>query len=227
MQVHMAVSEFLAADPSLLEKDSPDGNLLRQEIHQHYQANKGENTNVGLEMDIRHSSCVYPPPSQADGKVPSWNPASYTPNTFIGSRAPHVFLRDGKSIFDLYGQYWSLVEFSGENDKRTHSQTLLDAAKRIDMPIEHILLSGEDHAQKVWGVRLALIRPDGHVAWRGEEGPGPDDAKEVVEVVSGRKPASAGSYEGSEPVNGVFAATTKADSQVHDYELERMGLMQT
>lgn len=227
MQVHMAVSEFLAADPSLLEKDSPDGQLLREKIHHHYQEHTGENTHVGLEMDIRHSSCVYPPPSQADGKAPSWSPASYTPNTFIGSRAPHVFLRDGKSIFDLYGPYWSLVEFSSGDDDQTHSQTLLDAAKRVDMPVKHVLLSGEDHAQKVWGIRLSLIRPDGHVAWRGEECLEPDDAKAVVELVSGRKSAPAGSYEGSEPVNGVFAATTKAESQVHNYELERMGLMQS
>jgi len=227
MEAHLAVSGFLEADPSLLEKDSPEGDVLRQKIHQHYQQHGGENTSIGLEMDIRHDSCVYPPPSEADGKAPDWDLTRYIPSTFIGSRAPHVFLRDGKSIFDHYGPYWTLVEFSKGGDHQTESHTLLAAAKTIEMPVDHLLLSGEDDAQKVWGVHLALIRPDGHVAWRGDEGLEAGKAQEVVEVVSGRrKTAYALSYKASRPSNGVFAATTKADSQVHDYELEKMGIMQ-
>ena len=227
METHMSISELLADDPHLVEQDSTEGEALRDKIHKHYQEHSGENSDFGIEMDHRHKSDIYPSPTESDGKAPPWDPAHYTPNTFIGSRAPHVFLKDGTSIFDHYGLYWTLIHFSGFEGDGGEPKELLNAARRVDMPLKHVILKGEDNAQRVWEAPLVLIRPDGHVAWRGQVAPETAEAAEIVKVVTGRSGKVAGSGTEAKPLSGPFSATSGMGTQVRDYELERMGTMQS
>lgn len=229
METHFALSRFLGPNPHAVVEDSDEGRAIRKRIHDHYQANKGENTDLGIEMDHRHKSCVYPLPNDVDGQEPEWNPARYVPSTFVGSRAPHVYLKDGSSIFDHFGKYWTLIEFSDRQDDKREVTTLLDAANAIDMPVKHVVLCDEENARKIWHSPLVLVRPDGHVAWRGGKLPDVESVEEIVKIVSGRKAGPWGETNTDEQAQGLgpFAATEGMGSQVDGYKLEKMGVMQS
>ena len=55
------------------------------------------------------------------------------------------------------------------------------------MQLQTMVLKNEDHAHKIWGSNLVLLRADGHVAWRGQEVPGRETVEEILEVVTGQK----------------------------------------
>jgi FAD-dependent monooxygenase len=226
MKAHLAMNEFLSDDPHLVEQDSSEGQALRSKIHHHYQNHSGENTDLGIEMDHRHKSDAYPLSTDSDGPDPQWDPAYYTPNTHIGSRAPHVFLKDGSPIFDHYGLYWTLIQFIGRGEDQKQPTTLLDAARDIDMPLKHVILYNEDTAQKIWQCALVLVRPDGHVGWRGQVAPDAAKAKEIVQILSGRTTGTEHSEGQSAVPLDSFTATSGMASQVREYQLEKMGDMQ-
>lgn len=228
MQSHAAAFELMKNDPVSVEMDSAEGSLLRARIHDHYQTRSGENTDLGIEMDHRHHSRVYPPTAEADGKEPPWEPERYAPSTFVGSRAPNVFLTDGRSIFEHYGPHWTLLEFFDEAVLGKGVSTLVEAADAIRMPLKHVSLRGEANARKVWQFPLVLVRPDGHVAWRGVRAPSSDDATTLLKKISGWGDDSGATPAGEKSaIPEIFAATTSVESQVSDYHLDKMGVMQS
>jgi FAD-dependent monooxygenase len=98
-----------------------------------------------------------------------------------------VFLRDGvTSIYDLFGPEWTLVQFVADYEEAEEARTLLDVAKRMEFPVKYVVLRSEEHAREIWEQDLVLVRPDTHVAWRGNKSPGLSEAEQVLAVVSGR-----------------------------------------
>jgi 2-polyprenyl-6-methoxyphenol hydroxylase-like FAD-dependent oxidoreductase len=95
----------------------------------------------------------------------------YTPNATPGARAPHVWLAEGVSIFDRFGRDFTLVRFDTSLDVRP----IEAAALRRGVPLE-ILDIASDEARDLYARDLALVRPDHHVAWRGNALPGDADA---------------------------------------------------
>ncbi|EXJ68313.1 uncharacterized protein A1O5_08928 [Cladophialophora psammophila CBS 110553] len=233
MKVHMDVAELLQGRAGALDEDSDDGRKLRDALHEHYQKQTGENTDLGIEMGYRYQShAIFP----EDSQPPKFNPSAYIPSTYPGSRAPHVYLRDGTPLFDHYGKYFSLIEFSDGTDSR--SDLLLKAAEFSWTPIKLVRLAGEDHAYSIWGQRLVLIRPDGHVAWRGDMIKDLGEAQRIVAVIRGVKEATINAPEAVPYQNGVkshsathvesavpveFTSTVSTDVQTEGYQMERMG----
>jgi len=95
----------------------------------------------------------------------------YTPNAIPGARAPHIWLADGVSIFDRFGRDFTLVRFDASLDVRP----IEAAALRRGVPLEILDISG-DEARDLYARDLALVRPDHHIAWRGNALPGDADA---------------------------------------------------
>jgi hypothetical protein len=97
----------------------------------------------------------------------------YFPSTWPGARAPHVFLSDGKtSIFDYYGQYFSIVDFTAAGK---HSDAFVAVANDLGIPISKVHLPEETHCRTVWERDVVLVRPDGFVSWRCS----PEDAESL------------------------------------------------
>jgi hypothetical protein len=96
-----------------------------------------------------------------------------------GSRAPHARLADGRSILDLFGNGFTLLRLG--NDAPDPSVLERDFAER-KVPLTTVSL-GDPAIRTLYERSLVLVRPDGHVAWRGNTGPA--DPIELADRVRG------------------------------------------
>jgi len=107
--------------------------------------------------------------------------AEFVPSTRSGARAPHAWLADGRSTLDLFGGGFVLVRL-GANPPDTAS--LSRAASTCGVPLSVTTLTDPDtDLAALYEKPLVLVRPDGHVAWRGDEPPG--DAQALINRVRG------------------------------------------
>jgi 2-polyprenyl-6-methoxyphenol hydroxylase-like FAD-dependent oxidoreductase len=95
-----------------------------------------------------------PPPDSANEYVPSACP---------GGRPPHLWLPDGRSLYDAFGFEWTLLRLSGKPGTR-----FLEAARRRGLKLQAFDATTEE-ARDLYTADLALIRPDQIVAWRGSD----------------------------------------------------------
>lgn len=97
---------------------------------------------------------------------------TFTQSARPGCRAPHAWLADGRSTLDLFGEGFTLLLLGAAD----HDVAPLEAAaRRAALPLTTIDEDDADVAG-LYEAALALVRPDGHVAWRGDEVPGDADA---------------------------------------------------
>src|SRR5712671_5092143 len=120
--------------------------------------------------------------------VPDGTPApplegrTYTQTARPGARAPHVWLRDGRSTLDLYGRGFVLLRVGAHAPS---GAGIASAAASAGVPLDIVTLD-EPAVHKAYQARLVLVRPDGHVAWRADTDPG--DAYGVIARVTGALP---------------------------------------
>lgn len=107
------------------------------------------------------------------------HPSFYVPTARPGHRAPHAWLPDGRSIIDLFGREFVLLSFG---DDARLGQPLLDKARACGVPLRLERIDQPEIAA-LYQRRLVLVRPDGHVAWRGDALP--DDVCALLDTVRG------------------------------------------
>ena len=86
----------------------------------------------------------------------------YQPCARAGHRAPHFWLSDGTSLYDRFGKGFTLLHMDGEVGE---SNELLQA--RALLPGFSLVRVGDQVVRELYGRKFALIRPDQHIAWRG------------------------------------------------------------
>jgi FAD binding domain len=116
-----------------------------------------------------------PAPSPPD------TPTAYVPTGKPGGRAPHVWLPDGRSLFDCFGFEWTLLCF-GDNERQ--ADAFLAAASEIGLDIKVVSVDDEE-ARDLYESDLALIRPDQVVAWRHVADSAVDPAKIIAHCLGG------------------------------------------
>jgi hypothetical protein len=90
-----------------------------------------------------------------------------------------VALQDGSSMLDLYGPGFVLVRFGmGAPD----GAAIAEAAKARNVPLRMVTIDDAEAAD-IYEQPLVLVRPDGHVAWRGRGAPA--DALAMIDRVRG------------------------------------------
>jgi hypothetical protein len=104
-----------------------------------------------------------------DGAPPADDFIYYTPSGVPGGRAPHFWMDDGRSVgassFDRLGLGFTLLRF-GAN--APDASAIVSAAARRKIPL-HVLDIENAEARELFQRDLVLVRPDQHVAWRGNQ----------------------------------------------------------
>ncbi len=161
-----------------IEEDSPRGATARAQVAPHLQAFAEEFASIGIQLGARYDGS---PLIVADGTVPPPDdPFVYSPSACPGGRAPHLWMADGTSLFDHFGPGFTLLMLPGADG--AEGKLLQAAAAKRGVPMK-ILSVDIDGARELYAANMALIRPDQHVAWRGDRLP--DDADGLIAAVSG------------------------------------------
>jgi hypothetical protein len=106
--------------------------------------------------------------------------AEFTPSTVPGCRVPHIWLNDGRSLYDALGPDYTLLRF----DTAVDVSDLMSEAARAQVPIKLLDVTSSESAG-IYDRSLVLARPDQHVAWRGNLPP--RNSRELVDLISGRR----------------------------------------
>jgi hypothetical protein len=130
----------------------------------------------GLQLGARYGASPIVVP---DGTPePPDEPNDYVPSGRPGGRAPHVWLNDGVALYDRLGSGFALLCLGSRADPAA----LVDAARRRGVPLGRLDLP-DAAVRALYGADLVLIRPDQHVAWRGDALP--DDVDGLLRRVCG------------------------------------------
>jgi hypothetical protein len=116
----------------------------------------------GLHLGLRYEDS--PINSSESGAWHADLAGEYLPSARPGTRAPHIWLDiEGKktAIFDLFGTDFTLLCFDESQGERW-LQASLDMGLRLT-----VLPCTSKEARALYAADLVLIRPDHHVAWRG------------------------------------------------------------
>ncbi len=155
--------------PNIFE-DTPDAAAIRAELTRvaEIEQRKG-NEMIGAELGYRYAGS--PLIAEEAGAPPEHEFTTYIPSTWPGSRLPHVWLADGSAVQDRigYDHGFTLLRVAGASDVSALSGAFaaLGAPFRVlDLP--------DARARDVYGHDLLLLRPDMHVAWRGNALPEPE-----------------------------------------------------
>jgi hypothetical protein len=178
-------------DYSLVLEDGSAGDACRARVgEQIVRSLHGEWNSLGVDLGYRYDGS---PAIVPDGTLPPADEVSdYVQTARPGHRAPHAWMRDGRSTLDLFGRGFTLLRFGASHEE---TEKIESAARAAGVPLQSIDIE-EPEIAALYARRLVLVRPDGQVAWRGDAAP--DDAPWLIEVVRGAAPE--GATTGVEPV---------------------------
>ncbi|MFL6605056.1 MAG: FAD-dependent oxidoreductase [Steroidobacteraceae bacterium] len=173
-----AIKERTSVPPDVLQ-DTAAGEAIRKEIGA-----------AAYELHVQQFACAglnfgyfYPdsPLIVYDGEAaPVYTMFDYTPSTAPGCRTPHLWLEDGRSLYDALGPDYTLLRF----DVGLDVQPLMSAAAQARIPIALLDVSSAA-VPDVYRHKLVLNRPDAHIAWRGDAVPA--NPADLIALISGRK----------------------------------------
>jgi hypothetical protein len=171
------------AVPPNIEAEDDAGRLARQEIgREAYELNVQQFCCAGLNFGYYYEASPIIVPD--DEAPPAYTMGGFTPSTVPGCRAPHVWLQDGRSLYDAFGPGYTLLRLDGTVD----TAPLVAAAQGRGVPLTVLDLS-DLSLPEAYRHPLVLCRQDQHVAWRGDRLP--DDPVALVDLLRGaRSPAA-------------------------------------
>jgi 2-polyprenyl-6-methoxyphenol hydroxylase-like FAD-dependent oxidoreductase len=107
-----------------------------------------------------------------DGEAPPvYRMGDFTPSTVPGCRAPHLWFGEGRSLYDALGDDFTLIR----SDPAADVDGMVGAAAEKGVPLT-VLDIDRAEARALYERGLTLVRPDQHVAWRGDKAPSSPDA---------------------------------------------------
>lgn len=170
---------YVAPPPPEIEDDTSQGEAIRARAGAAIQTSKGREFNT-LGTVLGH--CYDGSPIVvADGTpLPAHDSQVYTPSARPGCLAPHAWLEDGRSLYDGFGPGFTLV--AADDADPLDIARAIDEARALAVPLT--VVRPALPISELYGARLALVRPDQHVAWRG------DRWASVLAHAVGRAPAS-------------------------------------
>ena len=164
-------------DPAI-EEDGAAGEAARRAASDFLATFGEEFASLGVQLGARYDGS---PLVVDDGSAPPpADPAVYVPSACPGGRAPHLWLDRGVALFDRLGPGFTLLRLG---KGAAEIAPLQAAARERGVPLAVLDVPGEV-ARDRYARDLALIRPDQHVAWRGNRLPA-DCAALLARVTGG------------------------------------------
>ena len=175
----LSLSRQRSAVPNNIDADDEAGAQARMALgKQAYDLNVQQYCCGGLNFGYYYDKS--PIIAYDEATPPAYGMADFTPSTVPGCRVPHIWLNDGRSLYDALGADYTLLRF----DPAIDVSDLMKEAAHARVPIKLLdVTSGESAG--VYDRSLVLARPDQHVAWRSNRVP--ENSRELVELISGRR----------------------------------------
>ena len=177
MNTSVAMARARADIPEMIEAPGPDGDAVRATFGRLMcDINVPQFCCGGLNFGYFYERS---PIVAYDGEAaPPYTMYDFTSSTVPGCRVPHVWLRDGRSLYDALGPWFTVLRF----DRSVPVTPLAEAAAQRGVPLTVLDVDAEG-ADALYPHKLLLARPDQHVAWRGDAVP--DNPLALVDRVRG------------------------------------------
>lgn len=161
-----------------LEAATAEGARLRQAVGSRIAASKArEFHNLGCVLGYCYEDSPVIIPDES--AVSPRDSSTYTPSSDPGCVAPHAWLDDGSSLYDAFGSGYTLLS---QHDA-THPEIRRASADAhaAGIPLRTVQVP-RSVSGSLYPTAFTLIRPDQHVAWRGEEW----DGAKILPLVTGQ-----------------------------------------
>lgn len=150
-----------------IEEDGDGGHAIRAEVAAIINETKRQEFySLGVVLGLRYRNSPVIP---ADGTEADWELSrDYIPSAAPGCIAPHAWLADGRSLYDLFGDGFTLLA-TGDAQAGDIAAARAEAGA-AGVPLT-VVSPGDPRLPALYDAPLALIRPDQIVAWRGGSWP--------------------------------------------------------
>jgi 2-polyprenyl-6-methoxyphenol hydroxylase-like FAD-dependent oxidoreductase len=166
-----------------LDDDGAAGDAMRRDVAQRIQAAKmREFCTLGVVLGYRYGHSPVIANDDGDDGASASDFVNYIPSSQPGCLAPHAWLHDGSSLYDHFGIGFTLIALHGARSEAIDQAR--QQARVAGVPLT-VIEPAEAGVRALYPSRFTLIRPDQHVAWRGNAWP-PLDSR-LFERVCGRK----------------------------------------
>jgi 2-polyprenyl-6-methoxyphenol hydroxylase-like FAD-dependent oxidoreductase len=155
---------YVAPPPPEIEDEGSEGDAVRAKLGQAISASKGREFNtLGTVLGVGYEGS--PIVSKEQGAPPPHDSENYSPSARPGFLAPHAWLDDGQSLYDMFGPDFTLLA-AHDADPQEIERAVSDA-KCLGIPLT-VVKPDTIPVSQIYEAKIALIRPDQHVAWRGD-----------------------------------------------------------
>ncbi len=143
----------------LVEEVGAEADAARKKLGGALAAHVASEFNIpGLQLGMRYTSAIV---ATEETPAPPDTPDRYVPSGYPGARAPHRPADTG-SLLDLFGRDFTLLVLV-----TTDTTAWEQAATQLNVPLT-VVRSSDTGTRELYGADLVLIRPDHHIAWRGD-----------------------------------------------------------
>jgi len=173
----IALSKQRAAIPDNIEDPGAEGVAARARFGKElYDLNVAQYCCGGLNFGYFYDRS---PIIAYDGESPPpYTMCDFTPSTVPGCRAPHIWLKDGRPLYDALGPGYTLLRF----DRRIDVAAFVSATTVERVPLAVLDIDAGD-GNSPYAQSLVLLRPDQHIAWRGNRLPARPES--LVRLIKG------------------------------------------
>lgn len=167
-------------DASAVCDDSPAGAAVRALLGARLrESTRVEWESTGLQIGYHYDASPICVPDGTPAPAPGSRLRDHVTTARPGAHAPHAWLADGRSILDLFGRGFVLLRLGGAD---IDAAGFSAAAAKRGVPFEVVDIADPAIAA-LYESRLAIVRPDAHVAWRGDSVP--HDAEAIIDQIRG------------------------------------------
>lgn len=176
----LGTAEWRKASTDEVGDDTPKGARIRAQVAELADVHQRKGHEMtGVELGYRYVDSPLIS-FDADGDADDGFSYTYRPRSEPGFRLPHAWCADGTALHDHLGHGYNLICLA---DADTGANRIANALNDIGAPVT-VTRFAEPHLRALYGADLLLLRPDLHIAWRGDRPPA--DAAGLAALVTGR-----------------------------------------